>query len=219
MPIVNRFDTLPDSMKPFTAEEKKHIDKICGYAKTWAAKSGELGAALEKAAGGGDALERKSAVTALGAVDDLPRLVNVLKSKAPADARDMAILVLRHWLGSKPGQSIRLNNYLIKTEGYTPTQAKNLIHLCNGIVEEKARQPQTYDLLIMALNHAKQPTRELAHWHLIRLAPAGKDIPYDAAAPEAARTKAVEAWRQLIPEGQLPPPPKKTSTKDTKNTK
>ena len=58
------------------------------------------------------------------------------------------------------------------------------------------------------------PVRELAHWHLDRLAPAGQKIAYDAAADEAARHKAAEQWRALIPPGQLPPPPKKEEIKN-----
>ena len=70
--------------------------------------------------------------------------------------------------------------HLVKNEGYTPTQAKNLLYLFNGLEEAKMRQPETYDLLILALNHAKMPTRELARWHLVRLVPGGKGIVYDA---------------------------------------
>ena len=60
--------------------------------------------------------------------------------------------------------------------------------------------------MIALLKHSKLPVRELARWHLVRLAPAGKKIDFDAAAPEADRQKAYEQWRALIPEGQLPPP-------------
>jgi hypothetical protein len=45
------------------------------------------------------------------------------------------------------------------------------------------------------------------------LVPDGKSIAYDAAAAEGQRLQAIAQWRRLIPEGQLPPPPKKkTST-------
>ena len=40
---------------------------------------------------------------------------------------------------------------------------------------------------------------------LVRLAPAGKDIPYDAGGTEADRAKAQQRWRELIPPGRLPP--------------
>jgi len=132
-----------------------------------------------------------------------------LNDKDHADARDMAILVLRHWLGRAPGQSIRLHTHLMKNEGFTATQAKNFIYLLKGLEKEKSRQPETYDLLIQALNHTKMPTRELARWHLVRMAPVGKEIVYDAGAAEPARLQAIAAWRRLVPEGELPPAPKK----------
>ena len=40
--------------------------------------------------------------------------------------------------------------------------------------------------------------------HLYRLTPVGKDVAYDPAGPEEERDKAVKAWRDLIPPGQLP---------------
>jgi hypothetical protein len=42
---------------------------------------------------------------------------------------------------------------------------------------------------------------------LYRLAPAGRKIPYDPAAPAEKREATVKAWKQLIPKDQLPPPP------------
>lgn len=147
----------------------------------------------------------------MGALDELPRLMKVLNGNDHADPRDMAILVMCNWLGRTAGQSIRLYDYLTKTEGYTPTQAKNLIYLFNGIEADKLKRPETYEVLIGALNHNKMAVRELAHWHLIRLVPDGKSIAYDAAGPEMQRLQAIAAWRRLVPEGELPPPRKKSS--------
>lgn len=211
MPEVHRFDTLPDSVKPFTPDEKKFLATISGFAKAWVAKPGPLTKTLREAVNSNDPLERKAAVVALGAVDDLPGLFAVLSNKNHADARDMAVLAIRHWLGRAPGKSIELNTYLTKSADYTPTQSKNLIHLFNGISKERMRQPATYELLIEALNHTKMAGRELAHWHLIRLVPDGKSIKYDAAAPEAERMNAIAEWHRLVPPGELPPPPKKKS--------
>ena len=84
-----------------------------------------------------------------------------------------------------------------------------MIYLLKGIEDQKLKQPETYDLLIQALNHSKMPVRELARWHLVRLVPDGKSIAFDAAADEAQRLQAIAQWRRLIPEGQLPPPPPK----------
>ena len=209
MPDVHRFDKLPDSVKPFTADELKLFESLGGIAKAWAAKPAPISKTLTGALESKDPLERKAAVVALGAVDDLPGLYGALTNNNHADARDMAVLAIRHYIGRAPGKSIELFNYLTKSEKYTPTQAKNLIHLFNGIQKDRLRQPDTYEMLIDALNHPKLAGRELARWHLVRLVPDGKSITYDAAAPEAERTRAIEAWRKLVPPGELPPPPKK----------
>ena len=212
-PEVRRFDKLPDFAKPMDDKERQQFDTICGFAKTWAAKPGEIAKPLEKAVRSADPSQRKAAVAALGALDELPQLLQVLNAKDHADARDMAVLVLRHWLGRSPGQSVRLYQFLTKTDGYNPTQAKNLLYLINGIEDEKLKQAETFDVLSHALNHSKMPVRELARWHLVRLVPDGKSIAYDAAAPEDQRLQAIAQWRRLVPEGKLPPPPKKkTST-------
>ena len=71
--------------------------------------------------------------------------------------------------------------------------------------EEEQRQPETYEVLIQCLRHSKLAVRELARWHLARLAPEGKDIHYDAGAPAEERARAYEQWQALIPAGQLPP--------------
>lgn len=210
-PDVHRFEELPDSVKPFNAEEKKFFEQLASIAKTWASNKGPIGKTLRDAVNAKDAVERKSAVVALGAIDDLSGLYGALTNPKNADARDMAVLAIRHYLGRQPGKSIEFFNYLTKSEMYTPTQAKNLIHLFNGVEKEKLRQPETYELLIDSLNHPKMAGRELARWHLVRLVPDGKSIAYDAAAPEAERTQSIAAWRKLVPPGELPPPPKKKS--------
>ena len=208
-PEISRFETLPDSVKPFDAKEKAQFLALCLHAKTMADKPGEIGAGIYEALRSKDPVRRKVAVVALGALDQYSQLMQELGSKDHADVRDMAVLVLRHWLGRQPGQTVRLYEFLTKVEGYTPVQAKSFLHLCYGIEADQRRQPSTYDLLIQGLNHSKAPMRELAHWHLVRLAPDGKAIPYDAAAAEPQRLQAIEAWRRLIPEGELPPSPKK----------
>jgi hypothetical protein len=204
----HRFDKLPDSMKPFSAEERKTFETICGYTRPLADKPGDAPALLAKAVKSATPAERKTAVVAMGALDDLPGLLSAL-SNEKADVRATAVLVARHWLGRDASHAMRWYELLTKDQQYTPTQAKNMLYLLSGIEEEKRRLPSTYDLLIHGLNHGKMPLRELAHWHLVRLAPEGKGIAYDAAASEAQRASAIEEWRHLIPEGSLPRPPEK----------
>jgi hypothetical protein len=205
-----RFEKLPDSMKPFSAAERKAFDKICEFTKPLGDKPGDAPALLAKAVMSAVPAERKSAVVAMGALDDLPGMLAAL-SDDKADVRDMAILVLRHWLGRDPGHAVRWYEALTKNQQYTPTQARNMLYLLNGIEEEKRRLPSTYDMLILGLNHGKMPMRALAHWHLVRLVPEGKTIAYDAAAGEAQRKQAIADWRVLIPEGSLPSAKEKKS--------
>ena len=51
-----------------------------------------------------------------------------------------------------------------------------------------------------------QLSSHLAHWHLTRLAHAGRGIAYDPAADAAQRAAAIREWRVVIPEGGLPRP-------------
>lgn len=205
---VHRFEKLPDFARPFDDKERKQFETMCGYAKELAGKPGGAAKQVRKMLASADPLERKTAVVAVGALDDLPGLLDALGDAKHADVRDMAVLIARIWIGRDDGQSLRWFEFLTK-QGYTATQAKNMLHLLNGIEEEKRRQPATYDLLIAGLNYSKMPMRELARWHLVRLVPGGDKIAYDAAAAEPQRLQAIAEYRRLVPEGELPQPPKK----------
>jgi hypothetical protein len=139
-----------------------------------------------------------------GAMDDLPRVFGVLLNSTHADTHEQAILVVRHWLGRRPGQVKRFEDALLASHKLTPVQARNVLQLFLGFNAEERREPNTYEVLLHYLAHKNQAIRTLAHWHLVRLVPAGKNIDFDAAGPEAARQQAVERWHELIPDGQLP---------------
>ena len=205
---IHRFDKLPDCMKPASADEKKAFAAICDFTKALAQNPGDARALLAKAIKSDNPAERKTAVVATGALDDLPGMLAALSSDK-ADVRDMAVIVLRHWLGRDQVHANRWYEMLTKDQQYTPIQARNMIYLLSGIEEDKRRVPSTYDLLILGLNHKKMPMRQLAHWHLVRLVPDGKMIPYDATGGEAQRIRAIEDWRRLVPEGEMPRPSEK----------
>lgn len=203
------FDKLPELAKPRTPEENKKYQRICADVRVLAEKNATTGQQLDALlAAARDSEDRKAAVTAMGALGDLPRLVGALNHAKDAELRKDAILALRHWLGREPGQSIKLYEHLTGDLKYTSVQAKTLLQLLSGIDRAKLSQPGTYYLLIQFLNHSKLTVREMARWHLVRLVPDGRSIAYDAAAPEPQRMQAIAAWRKLIPEGELPPPPK-----------
>jgi hypothetical protein len=200
---VIHLDKLPESIAPKTPEEVKLYQEICVALRTL--RDGPIDNVLEKALESDQPLSHRGAVVLLGALDKLPRLVNVLATSKYAEARDKSIVVLRNWLGRGPGQAEKLYDYLTTDRKLTPPQAKTAIHLLFGFDEDEQRQPDTYEVLIQCLKHSKLAVRELARWHLVRLAPEGKSIEYDAGAAPEQRERAYEQWRALIPAGQLPP--------------
>ena len=102
---------------------------------------------------------------------------------------------------------MKLYTFLVEQRKLSPGQAEIIMQLLHNPFD--ADQPETYETLINYLR-AKQPAiGELARWHLYRLAPAGKDIPYNPAGTAEERDQAFKAWKKLVPDGQLPPKPKK----------
>jgi hypothetical protein len=152
-----------------------------------------------------DAGERRLAVVALGATDNLAGLYDALSSTDHADVRSDAVLTLRHWIGRKPGQDLALDNFLLKEKKYSAGQARIVLRLLHSFGEEDIGRPETYEALIAYLAHDKLAIRELASWQLYRLVAGGKDIPYNAAGSPKELEAAAEKWKKLIPEGKLPP--------------
>jgi hypothetical protein len=151
-------------------------------------------------------LLRELAVTSFGAVDDLADLVDALGNEKHAEERLVAIETLRHWIGRKAGQDTLLSRFL-RERGYSAEHRTIFLQLLHSYSQKSIEDPLTYELLIAYLQHDKLPIRELAAWHLYRLAPAGRKIPYDPAASAEKREETVKAWKKLIPKDQLPPPP------------
>jgi len=200
---VVSLDKFPDSLKRNEAE-KQQFAKICAAAGRFTGQDPSAAAAdLLKS---DDALSRRVAVTTFGAVGDLSHLLAAL-GDSHADARDQSILVLRAWMGQAPGHLKSLRAAMLKHK-YTLPELKETMHLLIGFDESERDRPAVYELLINLLDSKHLGVRELAHWHLVRLAPAGRDIAFDAGAAEADRQQRVERWRKLIPAGELPPRPK-----------
>lgn len=200
--IIN-LDELPPTLLPTSPEEKKKFEKLCAWARKL--ESRPLDSVLEESLNSKDAGERKAAVVVLGALDKLPRLADVLATSKHADARDKSIVVLRNFIGRGPDQIEKVYDFLITNRKLSDAQAKTALHLLIGFDEKEQRDSLTYEVLIDLLKHSKLAVRELARWHLIRLAPEGKKIPYDAGGPPEERQAAIAEWRTLIPVGQLPP--------------
>lgn len=149
------------------------------------------------------ALTRAIVVMDFAALDDLPQVADALTDARHPDLRDAAVTALRNWIGAAPGRDAPLYRVLVEHSRLPLAQAETVMQLLHSPFA--ADQPETFETLLAYLQHHQLAVRELAHWHLYRLAPSGRDIQYDAAAPETERMKAVEQWKKLIPRGQLPP--------------
>src|SRR5262249_41805228 len=150
-------------------------------------------------------LRRQLAVYGFAALDDLSRLAEALADPEHAEVRDNAVAALRHWIGQGARNDQQLFEALTREKRSSPAQAETLLELLHSPFD--ADQPETYETLIAYLRHERTAIRELARWHLYRLVPAGKKIPYEAGASDAERARGVEEWRKLIPKGKLPPKP------------
>ncbi len=186
-------------------QAKAQFAKICTAAEQLAGKNPVEGAAQLAAAD--SALERRTGVTALGALNDLGHLLTALEDSKHKDAREQAILAMRAWIGRGPGQVKELRAAMLKHK-YSLPQTKMTMHLLFGFDDSERDRPAVAELLVALLESKHLAVRELAHWHLVRLVPKGRDIPYDAGAAEADREAAVARWRQLTSAGEARAPSK-----------
>jgi hypothetical protein len=146
---------------------------------------------------------RRMAVYGLGAIDDLPRLIDVLSSNKHQDTRDVSVIALRHWIGRGEGQDQKLYDALLK-KGFSEKNANAVMQLLHSFSDEQKARPATYETLIELLHHENPAVRQLAGWHLARLVPSA-NIEFNALGSEAERQTAIDAWKKLIPAGKLPP--------------
>jgi hypothetical protein len=157
------------------------------------------------------ALMREFAVLGLAATGALPQLADAMAAAKEPELRETAIMAMRHWIGSAPGRDLQLYLMLIGHAKYPERHAETVLQLLHSPFD--ASDPVTYQTLIAYLQHDRLAIRELARWHLYRLAPQGAKIPYDANASADDRAKAAREWKLLIPDGELPKHPAKEETK------
>lgn len=202
---IERLDKLPPRAQPDalkTDSAKKLLASVEKLRKRFAEQP--VDAAVAETLKSTDPTDRRVAVIALGALDNLKGLSEAINDDKHPDVRDTAVLVIRQWIGRNGEQDQKLYKAMLENK-ISPVQAEAIMQLLHSFGDVDLRRPETYDALITYLNHPRLGVRELAHWHLYRLVPAGKSIKYDAAAPEADRKKAQDDWKKLIPDGKLPP--------------
>jgi hypothetical protein len=153
-------------------------------------------------------LTRTLAVRCLGAIDAVPNLLDALNNPDQADVRVTAIFALQHGLGRNAGQYKRLEEDL-REKQYKPSEAETIMQFLHGFTAEQVAMPETYELLIYHLKNQRLPIRQLAHWRLLAMVPDGRKIPYDPAGDTEQRDRGHDKWKELIPDGKLPPKPMK----------
>jgi hypothetical protein len=204
-----RLDELPDwatAKGQDTPMAKRRHALLAKFRQVAKAKS--LDAAIDEFLDSDDLYERRLAVFAMGALDELPRLGKALAQPRSRDVWDDAVVALEHWLGRGPGQDQKLYKALIAEAKYRPVDAESVLQLLHGFSDEDLADPETYECLIDFLQHDRIAIRGLAYWHLYRLVPEGRKIAYDPLAKKEERDRAQKEWKKLIPHGKLPPKPK-----------
>jgi hypothetical protein len=151
-----------------------------------------------------DVSTRRLAVRACGAFDELALLGDALYSGKYPELWDQTVVVLRHWLGREAGQDKRLYDALVERRKISEVHAESIINLLHSFGEADLSRPETYETLIEYLRHKTLPIRGLAAWHLKRLVPAGRNIAYNPSGTPEELEAAYEAWKKLVPPGQVP---------------
>ncbi len=150
-----------------------------------------------------DPAMRRVAVRSLAAVGDISSLLDALDQPNNDDLRLQSHLALRDWIAAARDNDYKLFDLL--KEKYKNKEAEIIMDLLHPFSPSQLSRPGLYELLIDYLVNSNLVIRELGQWHLYRYVPAGKTIPYSAAADSLVRERAEAQWRALIPSGQLPP--------------
>jgi hypothetical protein len=149
---------------------------------------------------------RRVAVYCLGAIDDLPDLLQALEDEEHGDVRFHAVMALRHWMALRADNDQKL--YQVLEKKYKAGPAEIIMVLLHSFSQEELAEAATYDSLISYLKNDKLPIRELAFSHLSVLArDIAAAIPYDPAGGSDQRERAYDEWQKKLREGKLPPKP------------
>lgn len=204
-PQPQKLEKLPDWADPEASQSAEAKKTAAAIEKFRAARAANASAALKSYLDSNDAIEQRIALVTLGATDELERLGQALAAARNAEQWDFGITIVRHWLGRCPGNDQKLYALLVSPAmGYTPAQAKTIMNLLFGFTPEDARQPETYEVLIEYLKHDQRSIRNLAAWHLVRLAPSGKTIGFKPNGTKEEYDSAYREWKKLIPAGKVP---------------
>jgi hypothetical protein len=142
----------------------------------------------------------------LGALEAIPQLVDLLGDRRYAEVRNTAAHALQHWRNLHKEHDAELTRIL--QSKFSKDKAVIIRRLLQGFTAEELQKPETYQTLLDYLNHESLVIRELALYHLTLLLPEdAKKAGFDPAADAEKRRPALEAWKQLLPPGKVPPRP------------
>ena len=204
-----QLDKLPEwASEKYSTERAQNIQKTLEAFRLQAVKSSPT-EALQEFVKSEDAAKRSIAVVLMGAMDDVADLGEVITSTPHRDTWDLAVVVIRHWLGRGPGQDQVLYRYMIEKRKIPPAQAETILQLMHSFSDDDLAQPEVYRMLVRYLDNDRLGIRGLAYWHLVRLVPDGREIHYDPLASKEERDKAYAQWKKLVEDkidkGKLPP--------------
>lgn len=205
-----KLETLPDwvATEQSDSERAQRIKNTVEKLRQQVVKSSPR-EAIRSFATSEDPNERATGVISLGALDDLEGLGEVITGTKHPDAWDRAVVVVRHWLGRRPGQDQILYQRLLEKRGLKPAQAAGVMQLLHSFGDAELAHPELYTTLVKYLDNDQLGIRGLAHWHLVRLVPAGKEIDYNPLDPKDKRDQARDQWKKLVDDqiaaGKLPP--------------
>jgi hypothetical protein len=203
-PKVSHLDKLPAWAAGMDDERSKRIKAVLARFQKAAAAKG-VSAALDDLLKSSEVGDQRSGIVLCGALDELPRLCAMMQTARGQELWELAIVVIRHWIGRGPGQDQRLYKGLIDEARFEPHEAEIVMHLLHGFTDEELARPETYQVLLKYMKGDRLFLRALAHWHLCCLAPQGHVFDFDPNGPADEREKALAKWRKLIPPGELPP--------------
>lgn len=208
-------DVLPDGWKKPVAEINlalKSMEALLSTRSKDGAKPVSVACSEMREEKGAPLAKRLLAVYCLGAVDEVERVLTVLKDETLEGDPDrkMACKVLTHWASRGPDTYKKLaddegEGGLLRGAGLKPKGAVAARDLFYSLQLEDLRKVETYESLANLLT--KQPiVAELAYWHLTQLVPPGKMPPgFNASLEPALRDAYARKIHEMVEKKQLPP--------------
>jgi hypothetical protein len=166
----------------------------------------DLRTAVREAVDDAGPASRILGIDCLGALDDVPGLLDVLGSfnEDQAENSVAAFVTLQGWL-SRDGRQDRLVYDALLKRKLGEDDAQTVLRLLHGFSDQRSRDPATWEWLVRLLEHPNPMICYLAYQHLYQKVPAGREIPYSPRASAEQKTAAKAAWKKVIPDGSLPP--------------